>query len=197
MVSSDLMMELEPVQFKRWTVQQYHQMASLGLLDGVERTELIAGQVILMAAKGTAHVVALSLVANLLRDRLGTTALIRTQDPIQLDVYSEPEPDLAVVRGQVLDYLTHHPQPQDIYWLVEVADSTIRTDCRVKDKIYAEAGISEYWVLDAVRRQLHVFRDPKGRRYQQHLTLSEFDHITPLAFAELCLPIAAMLPPMS
>ncbi len=172
-------------------------MTELGLLDQSERTELIGGQIILMAAKGTPHVVALGLLAELLRDRLNTRALIRTQDPIQLDDYSEPEPDLVVVRGAVLDYLDHHPQPSEIYWVVEVADSSLRTDCEVKDKIYALSGIAEYWVLDVLNRQLHIFRDPAPTGYGSHGILTESASIAPLAFPDMSLQLSAMFPPAS
>ncbi|MGC8711422.1 MAG: Uma2 family endonuclease [Leptodesmis sp.] len=186
----------EPLRLKRWTVQDYHRMTELGLLDPSERTELIGGQIILMAAKGTPHVVVLGLLAELLRDRLNTRALIRTQAPIQLDDYSEPEPDLVVVRGAVLDYLDHHPHPSEIYWVVEVADSSLRTDCEVKDKIYALSGIAEYWVLDVTNRQLHVFRDPASTGYGSHVILTEAASITPLAFPDVSLQLSAMFPPV-
>lgn len=191
-----ILTDLEPTHLKRWTVQDYHRMAELGLLDQAERTELIGGQVILMAAKGTPHVVALSLTANLLRDRLGTRALTRAQDPIQLDDYSEPEPDLAVVRGAILDYLDHHPQPAEVYWVMEVADSTLKTDCGVKDKAYAWSGITEYWVLDVTGRQLHVFREPTPTGYAHHEILTEPANVAPLAFPDVSLSLAAMLPPI-
>jgi Uma2 family endonuclease len=187
----------EQVSVRHWTVQDYHRMTELGLLDESERTELIGGQVILMAAKGTLHVVALSLLANLLENCLGTRALIRTQDPIQLNNYSEPEPDLAIVQGAILDYLTHHPEPSEIYWVVEVSDTTLRTDCRVKDKVYALFGITEYWVLDVINRQLHVFREPTASGYTSQVVLTESASVTPLAFPEVSLLLQDMLPPSS
>ena len=100
---------LEPSQLKRWTVQDYHRMGELGLFDTDEHTELLAGQITLMAPKGTPHVTALHLLAHALRVRLGERALVRTQSPIQLDNFSEPEPDLAVVQGTILDYAEQHP----------------------------------------------------------------------------------------
>ncbi len=78
-------------------------MGELGLFSADERTELLAGQITLMVLKGTLHVTALHLLAKALRTQLGERALARTQDPIQLDDFSEPEPDLAVVQGAVLD----------------------------------------------------------------------------------------------
>jgi Uma2 family endonuclease len=187
---------LEPDQVKRWTVQDYHRMSELGILDLNERTELIAGQITLMAAKGTPHVTSLHLLANTLRAQLGTAALVRTQDPIQLDDFSEPEPDLAIVQGTVLDYTAQHPHPDRIYLVVEVADSTLKHDCEIKDKLYARAGIADYWVLALKNRQLHIFRNPTPTGYTNHLILTEPNQISPLAFPSLILTLTSILPPM-
>ena len=187
----------EPTLLKRWRVQDYHRLSELGILDTNERTELIAAQITLMAAKGTSHATSLYLLANALRDQLGSTALIRTQDPIQLDDFSEPEPDLAIVRGTVLDYAERHPRPRDVYLVVEVADSTLKHDCETKDKIYAQAGITDYWVIDVKNRQLNIFRDPTPMGYRSHLILTEPNQAGPLAFSSLVLSLTSILPPIS
>ncbi len=181
---------------KSWTVRDYHRMSELGILNPNERTELIAGQITLMVAKGTPHVITLQLLASELLAQLGTTALIRTQDPIHLDDSSEPEPDLVIVQGEILDYVDRHPQPTDIHLLVEVADSTLNYDCQVKDKIYAKAGILEYWVIDLKNRQVHIFRDPQTTDYASHLILAESQTVSPLAFPHVIIPIASILPPV-
>jgi Uma2 family endonuclease len=180
---------------KSWTVQDYHRMSELGILDPNERTELIAGQITLMVAKGTPHVITLQLLASELLGQLGATALIRTQDPIHLDDSSEPEPDLVIVRGEILDYVDRHPQPNDIYLLVEVADSTLNYDCQVKDKTYAKAGIPEYWVIDLKNRQFHIFRDPQPTGYASHLILAESQTVSPLAFPVMMISIGSILLP--
>ncbi|MEE3718623.1 Uma2 family endonuclease [Tumidithrix elongata RA019] len=194
---------LEPTNLKRWTVQDYHRMSELGLLNVDERTELIAGQITLMAAKGTPHVTSLYLLADALRgvthperDRLGTSALIRTQDPIQLDDFSEPEPDLAIAQGTVLDYAEQHPRPEQIYLVVEVADSTLKYDCEIKDKLYAQSGIADYWVVDLKNRQLHIFRNPTATGYTNHLILTEPNQASPLAFPDLAIALTSILPPV-
>lgn len=181
---------------KYWTVSDYHRMSEMGILAPDERTELLNGQIVLMAAKGTPHVTSLYLLANALRDRLGEAALVRTQDPIQLDEWSEPEPDLVIARGTVLDYADHHPLPEEIELVVEVADSTLKKDCEIKDKLCAQAGISDYWVLDLKNRQLHVFRNPTPTGYTSHLILTEPNEITPLSFSNLTLSLTAILPPV-
>jgi Uma2 family endonuclease len=192
----NLTLILEPIYLKRWTVQDYHRMSELGILNPDERTELIAGQITLMASKGTPHVTSLHLLANTLRDQLGSIALVRTQDPIQLDDFSEPEPDLSVVRGTVLDYADHHPRPSEVYLIVEVADSTLKQDCEVKDKLYAQAGIADYWVVDLKNRQLHIFRNPTPTGYTSHLILTEPNQTSPLVFPTLTLTLTSILPPV-
>jgi Uma2 family endonuclease len=192
----NLTLAMEPTAIKYWTVENYHQMSEMGILAPDERTELINGQIVLMASKGTAHVTSLHLLANALRDLLGNTALVRTQDPIQLDDWSEPEPDLAIVRGTVLDYSDRHPGPSDLELVVEVADSTLKQDCEIKDKLYAQAGIVDYWVLDVKNRKLHIFRNPTPTGYTSHLILAEPSQIAPLSFPSFVLSLAAILTPI-
>jgi Uma2 family endonuclease len=187
----------EPSTVKYWTVDDYHRMAELGFLRSGERTELIAGQILLMAAKGTPHVTSLHLLGNMLEDELKGVALIRRQDPIQLDDFSEPEPDLVVVRGGVLDYADHHPIASEIYLVVEVADSTLKYDSETKDKVYAQAGILEYWVLDVKGRQLHIFREPSDDGYVSHTILRESAQTSLAAFPNVILAIQTMFAPKS
>ena len=100
------------------TVKDYHRMAEAGIFHPNERVELIAGQIIRMTAKGTAHSAATTRTDSLLRNRLGTQVLVRPQEPIQLDDLSEPEPDIAVVRPDPLYYEDHHPTPSEIYLII-------------------------------------------------------------------------------
>jgi Uma2 family endonuclease len=181
---------------KRWTVQDYYRMSESGILDPSERTELLAGQITLMVAKGTPHVLSLRLLSRLLDELLAAQPVfVSTQDPIHLDDFSEPEPDLALVQGTVLDYAEQHPRADQVYLIVEVSDSTLKQDCEVKDKLYAQAGIADYWVLDLKNRQLHIFRNPTPTGYTSQLILSEPNQVSPLAFPELTLPLTAILPP--
>lgn len=188
---------LEPYQLKRWTVDEYHRLSDLALIEPSERTELISGQITLMVAKGTPHVTALQLLSiEIDKFLLSQPFYSRTQDPIELDDFSEPEPDLVIVKGNVLDYAQQHPQPQDVCLIVEVADTTLQHDCQVKDKLYAQARISEYWVLDLPHRQLHIYQKPTQTGYSSHLILTEDNQVSPSAFPELSLAVSALLPPL-
>ncbi|NER01141.1 MAG: Uma2 family endonuclease [Cyanothece sp. SIO2G6] len=189
---------LEPTQIKRWSVDEYHRMSELGILDPNERTELLAGHITIMAAKGTPHVMALRLLARVFDPLLANqNAFVSTQDPIHLDDFSEPEPDLAIVQGDILGYGEQHPRPGQVYLVVEVADSTLRQDCEVKDKLYAQAGIIDYWVVDLPNRQLHIFRDPTPDGYTHHLILKEPNQISPLGFPEMVINLSSILPPIA
>jgi Uma2 family endonuclease len=198
MTSLPALPNLEPNRLKRLTVEDYHRMSELGILDPNERTELIVGQIVLKTPKGTHHVLSLHLLATSLGMLLSQQPVcIRTQDPIHLDNYSEPEPDLSIVQGTVLNYADHHPYPTEIHLVVEVADSTLKQDCEIKDKLYAQAGIADYWVVDLKNRQLHIFRNPTPTGYISHLILSEPSEISPLAFPHITLSLTAILPPIT
>ena len=184
-----------PFTLRLWTVEEYHQMAKAGIFHPEERVELIAGQIIRMSAKGTAHTAAVRRTAKVLRHLLFNQAEVYTQDPIQLNDFSEPEPDIAVVRIDPLDYADHHPTPSDVYLIIEVADSSFKYDRETKGKAYAQSGIVDYWVLDVNNRKLHVFREPTQEGYQSEVIFSEDASVSPLQFSELEIALQDILPP--
>jgi Uma2 family endonuclease len=175
------------------SVQDYHRMVEAGVLAPDERVELIEGQLYKVAAKGTAHSAAVTRIERVLKVRLGDRVLLRLQDPIQLDDYSEPEPDVAVVQVNPLDYEDHHPTPDEVYFLIEVADSTLKRDRELKAPAYAQSGIQDYWILDVNQRQLYVFRSPMATGYAYEVVLSELDVISPLAFSDCQIVVGEML----
>lgn len=178
---------------RRLSVQDYHQMAESGILQPDERIELLEGQIIQMAAKGTAHSAAVTRIERLLRNRLGERVLLRFQDPVRLNDYSEPEPDVAVVQPNTLFYEDHHPIPSEVFLLIEVSDTTLKFDREVKSPAYARSGIAEYWVLDVKARKLHVYRVPGADGYQSEAILSEELTVAPLAFPDCVITVREML----
>ncbi|NEN98068.1 MAG: Uma2 family endonuclease [Moorea sp. SIO3I7] len=180
-----------------WTVEEYHRMAKVGILQPDEPVELIAGQIIRqMSPQGTPHATAIRLTRRLLDNRLREQGLVQTQLPIQLSNYSEPEPDLAVVMPDELRYLDHHPTPSEIYLIIEVADTTLKRDCELKANHYAEAKIADYWVIDLSNRQLHVFRKPTDQGYQSQVIIADNQTILPLQFSDCLFTVSEMLPPV-
>jgi Uma2 family endonuclease len=180
------------------TVQEYHRMAEIGIFDADERVELLAGQIVKRAAKGTAHGAAIGRTKILLDNRLGEQIFVRLQHPVRLNNYSEPEPDISVVIPDPLYYEDHHPTPSEIYLIIEVADTTttLRTDLGIKATIYAQSGIADYWVLDVNNRQLHVFREPSQDGYQSRVILGDDKSISPLQFPDFSFMVGEMLRPL-
>ncbi len=164
------------------SVQDDHRMVAAGILAADERVELIEGQLYTMAAKGTAHSAAVTRIDRVLSRLLARRALLRFQDPVQLSDFSEP--DVAVVHIDPLDYEDHHPTPEEIFWLIEVADSTLRRDQDLKVPVYGRSGIAEYWILDVQELCLYVFRQPEAGGYGVEQRLCEGDAIAPLTFPD-------------
>jgi Uma2 family endonuclease len=183
------------VQTRRFTVSEYHRMSELGILVPSERTELVNGQIIRMAAKGTGHTSATARTKTLFEIRLANRVIIHVQDPIHLSDDSEPEPNLVLADLDPLAYSTHHPTAAEVLLVIEIADSSLKYDLEIKAPMYAKAGIAEYWVLNVVERKLHVFRQPGELEYQHQTILAETLEVSPLAFPDCAIAIREMLPP--
>jgi len=185
---------METTKQKLWTVDEYYRMADAGILDPEERTELVDGQIIIMAAKKPPHVITTELAADYLGGLLFGLAHVRLQDPVSLDSRSEPEPDIAVVVPPLRRYLDHHPTPAEIFLIIEVADATLKLDTKRKAKMYAQAGIEDYWVVDATAHRAYIFREPDGGRYNQEFVLGADDTIRPLAFLDVEVELRQFFP---
>ncbi len=170
----------------KFTVEQYHQMATNGIFAPSDRLELINGEIIEMSPIGIRHASCVRRSINLFAKKLGDLAIIDAQDPIKLNDLSEPQPDIAVLRPRADFYATAHPQPQDILLLIEVADTTINSDRAVKVPLYASNGISELWLIDLNNQIIEVYYEPIGDRYRymqlfqtgQTIHLQAFPHIS-------------------
>jgi Uma2 family endonuclease len=178
-----------------WTVEEYHRIADMGILAADERIELIEGKIIRMSPKGTAHSSSIGRTDYLLKAGLGNRAWVIVQNPVKINERSEPEPDIAVVRLDPLDYADHHPTPAEIHLIIEIADSSLKFDCETKANLYALAGISDYWVIDVINREVRVFRLPSQVGYRSQVTFNQHQTITPKDFPDLQLRIIDMLPP--
>lgn len=159
----------------KWTVEDYHRMIDSGVLEG-KSVELLEGEIIAMSPEKPIHSSRIDTVADYLRDILHGVAKVREAHPITLDD-SEPEPDLAVVRFEADNYANRHPYPQDIYWLVEVSNSTLSKDLEEKSIIYARNGIPEYWVIDLLHNKLWLFTNPQQNGYlnKQEITTGKIN----------------------
>lgn len=177
------------------TVRDYHRMVESGILAADERVELIEGQIFRMAAKGTAHSAGVTRIDRICSQALEGLALVRLQDPVQLSDFSEPEPDVAIVNLDPLDYEDHHPTPAEIFLLIEVSDSTLKRDLDIKAPAYGRSGVGECWILDVKGRCLYVLREPGADGYGLKLVLGDGEAIAPLAFPDCPIQVSDFLRP--
>jgi Uma2 family endonuclease len=189
-----------PDQPLRFTREQYYKLGELGLFDG-KRVELIFGEVVEMSPVNWPHALAVALVTDAVAVAFATGFWLSIQQPFAVPGItpgSEPQPDVAVIPGAKRNY-TDHPAVAAL--LVEVADTTLSKDTTTKAELYATANVADYWVLDVVNRELHVFRDPQPLptglgvvAYKTHLTLGPTDSLSPLAAPTAAVRVADLLP---
>ena len=185
-------MSLE-LQRRQFTVQEYHQMAEVGILTEDDRVELIAGEIVEMAPIGIPHAGCVRRLNMIFNDLLRGKVIVDTQNPIDLSDDSEPEPDLILLRWRDDCYAEKHPQPEDILLLVEVADSTIKYDREIKIPLYAENGISEAWLIDINQQLIEVYRQAEGNSYQNMRQFFRGDSLTIEAFDDINLTVDEIL----
>ncbi|GAP99351.1 Uma2 family endonuclease [Leptolyngbya sp. NIES-2104] len=176
-----------------FTVKQYHRMIETGILQEGDRVELIRGEIVEMAAIGTRHAAGVRRLNRLFYDKFGQQVLISPQNPVEVDEYSEPEPDIAVLRPRADFYVSAHPTPNDVFLLVEVSDSTIRYDRSVKIPLYAEDNITEAWIVDVNAELVEVYRQPSASGYQSLQTYRRGQSIELLAFPNVSITIDEIL----
>lgn len=143
----------------RMSVEQYHAMIDRDILHSGEPVELLEGVLVTKMTKNSPHAAAVRKLARLLASLVGTNFDIHTQDPITT-AESEPEPDLSVVDHDEDDYDDGHPTADQTALVVEVADSSLSQDRRLKKRIYARAGIVEYWIVNLIDEQIEVYVIP-------------------------------------
>jgi Uma2 family endonuclease len=175
----------------KWSIQDYHQMIETGLLNE-RKVELICGEIIEMSPEGAPHSSYCGEIGEYLRKILGDRAKVREAHPITLSNSSEPEPDLAIVKIRSTLYRDRHPYPEDIFWVIEIANSTVAKDIGMKKDLYADAGIEEYWVLNLPESVLLVFRDLTISGYQSTTSFTS-GMISPLAFPDVSIDIQKLL----
>lgn len=161
-------------------------MAEADIFERDDRVELIDGGVFELSPIGTRHAASVRRLERILSS-LGDLAMLSVQSPIQVGEFSEPQPDLAILRFRADFYADHHPMPPDIHLVIEVADTSLRHDLMRKSPLYIAGGIPEVWVVDITASLVHV-TTPAGTR-----TLGAGDTVAPLAFPDLVHDVAVIL----
>jgi len=169
------------------TVDEYYKMADSGLIAPDSRVELLDGEIVEMAPIGSPHAACVSWLDAALGRLLAGRAIVRVQNPIRLSRFSEPEPDLALVRPTEDFYRHAHPGPGDVFLLVEVADSTAKFDRKRKVPMYLAAGIPEVWLVDLNLKLVEVCVGNAVVTYRPGDTLS------PRPFPDIAIEVSKIL----
>jgi Uma2 family endonuclease len=161
--------ETREVTRRRFTVHEYHRMGDAGITHEDDRIELLDGELVEMAAIGTRHFSCVNRLNHLLVGRVGDDVIVSVQNPVRLNEYTEPQPDVALIRAR--DYSESLPTPDDVLLLIEVSDTTLAYDRGLKLSRYAQAGIPEVWTVDLEGENIEHYTGPSGDLYR-HVALA-------------------------
>ncbi|QDU63932.1 hypothetical protein Pan216_48130 [Planctomycetes bacterium Pan216] len=196
-LASQLTPQVEDPQPRRWTCDEYQQMAELGLFEN-QRVQLIDGEILKMSPHGKRHAEAITSVTFVLVN-IFQKGQVRIQLPLTFADDCSPEPDAAIVDLREQQRSAEHPTTALL--VVEVSDKTLAYDRREKASLYARAGIPDYWVLNLLDNKLEIHREPVadadhpfGHRYAKTTILEKKDEVAPLAAPEIPLAVADLLP---
>lgn len=179
---------------RRLTVDDFAKMCEVGILSADDHVELIDGELVEMPPMGPPHAGIVNHLAKILIRRLGDTADVRVQSSVLLSRYTQPEPDLAVVRPDLDHYLQRHPDPRDILIAIEVADSSLTYDRGEKIPRYAAAGVPEAWLVNVRAQTITVYTEATSTGYRVSRTLDWTEELVATAVDGLRLTFEEILP---
>lgn len=151
---------------KKFCTDEVYKMMEIGILPEESGWELIDGEIIHRMGIGSKHASVVRRLEKILERRIGDEVLVSGQNPIHLDDYNEPEPDIALLKPREDFYAERHPLPEDILLLIEVANSTLKFDREVKKTLYAEAEIFEFWLVNLTENTIECYSSPKNANYR-------------------------------
>jgi len=176
----------------RFDVDAYYKLAEAGILPNPHRVELIDGEIIDLNAIGSPHAAITTRLTRQFIRAVGDLAIISVQNPLRLDSYNEPEPDLLVLRPRADDYQANHPGAADVLLLVEVSDSSLAYDRGRKLALYAKFGVAEVWIVDLAGAALEIYRQPKEGAYAL-MERRTSGSLTPDLVPSVAIDVAALL----
>ncbi len=178
---------------KRFTTQEYEQIIAAGVITEDDRVELLDGEIVEMSPIGPSHSGIVLRLTELLYELRSPQIMVRVQDPVRLNRFSEPQPDISVVQRRSDYYTNSHPEPEDILLLIEVAESSLSYDRELKLPLYARAGIPEVWIVAPLEQMVEVYRSPKGAGYRDKQQLRRGEILTALNILEFNVAVENVL----
>jgi Uma2 family endonuclease len=183
---------LAPVRH-RFTVKEYYRMAETGVLRPDARVELLNGEIIDMSPIGPFHGGVTTFLIEVFTAASKGRWLTTAQTPVRLDDQSEPQPDLMLLKPTADFYRRQHPQPADVFLLIEVFDTSLTTDREAKLPVYGRAGIAEVWIVDLADLTIEIYREPHFQGYAVKTVSREGDKAKPQAFPDAAVDVAELL----
>jgi len=178
-------------ELQKWhfNVEQYYRLAEVGVLQPDDRVELIEGEIIRMSPIGSPHASSVAKLIHVFSKMESLDLMLWVQNPVRLDDFSEPVPDVALLKPRGDFYAEHHPTPEDVRLIIEVADTTLLTDRDVKVPLYARFGISEVWIVNLQQKLIEVYDEAVDGRYRQQLNFELGDIVTSAKIPGLTLKV--------
>ncbi len=177
----------------RFSVKEYYRMAETGVLPSNARVELLNGEIIDMSPIGPFHGGITKYLSKIFFGAAQGRWITQVQDPVRLDDYSEPEPDIALLKPISDFYRKRHPQPEDVFLLIEVSDTSLEADLEQKLPAYGRAGIVEVWIVNLNAATVEIYREPNFTGYGSKAVLRAGDQAQPLAFPDVAVDVAELL----
>jgi Uma2 family endonuclease len=179
---------------KHWiTADEYERMGQAGIFRPDARLELLEGAIYEMSPIGSRHAACVKFLSNLLNRQFGAKLIVSAQDPIRLDDFSEPQPDIALLRWRDDFYRHAHPQPADVLLVIEVADTTLESDRRYKIPLYAKSGISEAWLINLLEEKIELYAEPSNGAYQLTREFKRDEEAQAHSIEDLRVSVAAVI----
>lgn len=177
-------MAVEPERY-RFTLTEYHRMIEAGVLHEDCPVELIEGELLTMSPIGGRHASCVDRLNRVFSRRLGDDVIVRIQNPVEVGGRSEPGPDVLLLKARADFYASGHPKPEDVFLIVEVADTSLEYDRQVKIPLYARNGVPEVWLVDLTHDYVVVYREPLEDMYGVTQVFRRGETICPQAFPDL------------
>jgi Uma2 family endonuclease len=163
---------------RHFNIIEYYRMAAAGVLSEDDRVELIEGEIIEMNPIGSRHAACVGRLTEILGRVAGNEAIVWVQNPVQVNEYSEPLPDVALLKRRDDFYAQANPRPTDVLLIIEVADSSVEYDHQIKIQLYARAGIQEVWLVNLPQKVIEIYAQPVNETYSEIRLVKQGENLT-------------------
>ena len=177
----------------RFSVEEFNKLPEVGIFDEDDRVELLDGEIIVMSPIGSQHAGTVMRINAILHGRVGSDVIFGLQTPTVVEEFSEPLPDVMLLKPRKDFYTSRHPVPKDILLLIEVSDTTLRYDRGRKLRKYAETRVSEVWIVNLENMTIEQYREPSGDSFASKRIFQRGEQITIAAFPDNAFPVEELI----